>query len=264
MSGFAPNPQPNYGNNSGGSANTGSLQPPPQQGYGHYYGQQQQAPPPQQQQQQYYGNGYQHQHHHHHHHHHQQQQGPFGFSLPQAPRPDPEAQKKEDELRSWFAAVDQKGTGKIDAESLRAALSSSDSEMKASTAERLIKMFDKDSTGAIEFNEFKAAHKFIGQMADGFRQRDADGSGLLEANEVREALALSGYHLSGPAFDLLMKKFGKARSGGVLSLDFGSYIDLSILLGSTARVYGFYDRNRSGLVTFDFNTFFVALLAATQ
>lgn len=220
-------------------------QQPQQAGYGYHYGQQQQAPPPQQQS--------------------QSPQGPYGFNLPQPPRPDPEAQKREDELRSWFVAVDQRGTGKIDAESLRAALSSSGSAVKASTAERLIKMFDKNSSGEsrIEYNEFKAAHLFIQQMANGFRQNDLRKSGQLEADEVRRALEISGYHLSGPSHDLLMKKFGTPRNGQ-LALDFGSYIDLSILLGQSARVFGFYDKNQSGLVTFDYNTFFVALLASTQ
>jgi Ca2+-binding EF-hand superfamily protein len=194
----------------------------------------------------------------------QQQQGPLGLNIP-VPVLDSASQKREDDLRSWFAAVDQRNTGRIDAEELRAALSSSGSEFKASTAERLIRMFDKDNNNSISFQEFRAAHDFISSMASGFRSRDTDKSGTLEGPEVKEALALSGYNLSQPAFDLLLRKFGKSRghSAAPPSLDFASYIDLSIMLGSSARVFGFYDRNRSGLVTFDFNTFFVALLAST-
>jgi programmed cell death protein 6 len=216
-----------------------------QPGYGYNYG------GPQQQQQQLMMM---------HHHHHQQQQqqqqpGPvFNVPVPQQP---PAAQ--EQELRDWFKAVDQKGTGRIDAEALRAALSSSGLDFRYSTAEKLIRMFDKDHTGAIEFNEFKSAHQFIQSMASGFRARDKDNSGILEGPEVREALRLSGYQLSEPAFQLMMRKFAQGSTG----LKFDAYCELSIMIGACARVFNFYDRNGSGLCTFDFNTFFVALLAST-
>jgi len=163
-----------------------------------------------------------------------------------------------DPLRAWFDAVDQDRSGKIDERELQAALSKGGFQFNISTAAKMIRMFDRDHSGSIQFMEFKQLHQFIQQMTAGFKQRDRDGSGTLEGPEVRGALAASGYQLNEGTFQLMMRKFDKDKCGG-LKLD--DYIELSIMLGTARNVFAFYDRNRSGQVTFNFDSFFTAALS---
>jgi Ca2+-binding EF-hand superfamily protein len=225
----------------------GQQPPPQQQGYGQpqQQGYGQPPPPPQQQgygqpqQQQGYG---------------QQpppQQGYMGrFEAPPAAQNDP--------CRQWFDAVDTDRSGNIDAKELQNALSSGGFTFNGSTADKIIKMFDSDHSGVLSFVQFRNAHAFIQQMSQGFKSRDRDGSGSLEGPEVRAALAASGYHLNEGTFQSMMKKFDHKQIGGLM---FDDYVDLSILIGTARNVFSFYDRQRTGQVTFNFDSFFTASLA---
>jgi Ca2+-binding EF-hand superfamily protein len=189
-----------------------------------------------------------------------QQQQSFNYAPPSVQQPQPQAppQQSEEELRAWFKAVDSDNTGDISPANLQQALSTAGFRFRAGTAEKLVKMFDRTGRNAVQFQDFAACHAFIQSMAHGFSQRDADRSGVLDSNEVRAALAASGFRLSEPAHQLIMKKFGRQGGGGV---QFDDYIDLSIILGTSAKVFAFYDASKSGLVTFDYSTWLVSVLA---
>jgi peflin len=57
-----------------------------------------------------------------------------------------------------------------------------------------------------------------------------------------------------------MKKFDKDQIGG---LKFDDYIALSVQLGTVRNVFAFYDKQRTGQVTFNFDTFFTAVLTSS-
>lgn len=161
-------------------------------------------------------------------------------------------------MKAWFDAVDQDRSGRIDAEELRSALSSGGFQFSFSTTEKLIRMFDRAGDGKISFNEFGALHQFVTTMTDAFRKRDTSGDGTLDGAEIRAALNSSGYNLSEPTFQLMMRKFDRHNIGG-LRLD--DYIELSILIGTARNVFAFYDKQHTGLITFNFEAFFTAALS---
>lgn len=182
------------------------------------------------------------------------QQNPY-----QVPNPGySQQQQQQSSLKQWFDAVDADRSGRISYVELQGALSSGGFTFSAATAERLVRMFDKAGDGEISFDEFQALHTFITSMTTGFKARDKDNSGLLDGSEIRAALQQSGYALSEPTFQLMMRKFDRDRRGG-LKLD--DYIELSIMIGTARNVFGFYDRQRSGYVTFNFDSFFTAALS---
>jgi Ca2+-binding EF-hand superfamily protein len=223
---------------------------PPQQQQGGYPQQQQGGYPPQQQQggyppQQQQG-GYP-----------QQQQGGYPPQQQQQQQQPPQG-NFDPNLRSWFDAVDQDRSGRVDGAELRAALSSGGLAFSAATAERMIRMYDRNSSGSIDFYEFQQLHQFIQQMQQGFRSRDRDNSGSLDAGEVYTALQASGYQITQPTFDTLMRKFDTQRRG---CLSFDGYIELSIALSTARNVFAFYDRQRTGQVTFNFDSFLTAAVA---
>ncbi|KAK7196670.1 programmed cell death 6 protein-like protein [Novymonas esmeraldas] len=156
------------------------------------------------------------------------------------------------ELLQWFRAVDKDGSGTISVPELNAALSSAGVPFSLATSEKLLHMYDKDRNGEISFNEFQELHQFIMTMKNGFRQRDASGDGRLDGNEVRAALTAGGYQLSEQTFQALMRKFDRQRRG---SLGFDDYVELSIFISKVRNVYSFYDRDRTGQVTFNFDAF---------
>ena len=189
-------------------------------------------------------------------------QAPAGYGGGYAPPPAmgyPQQQQQQDPCRMWFDAVDQDRSGRINAQELQRALSTQ-IPFSIEVSAKMIRMFDRDLSGQISFIEFKQLFEFLNAMTSGFRARDRDGSGQLEGREVREALAASGYQLAEPTFQLMMRKFDRRQSGG-LHLD--EYIDLSVTLGTVRNVFAFYDKQRTGQITFNFDSFFTAHMSCT-
>jgi Ca2+-binding EF-hand superfamily protein len=191
-----------------------------------------------------------------------QQQPPQGYGggggawMP----PVPQQQNPNDPVRRMFDVADRDRSGKVNGKELQLALSSGGFQFNESVADRMIAMFDRDNSGTISFMEFQQLHQFIVNMQNGFRARDRDGSGVLEGREVREALAASGYQLQEGTFQLMMRKYDREQVGG---LKFDDYIALSVQLGTMRNVFGFYDRQRTGQVTFNFDTFMTAVFTCS-
>jgi Ca2+-binding EF-hand superfamily protein len=154
--------------------------------------------------------------------------------------------------------VDQDRSGKISVKELQAALSASGNQFSVATTEKLLLMFDRDRSGEIGFNEFAQLHQFITTMQQGFRQRDRSGDGRLDGAEIRAALSDSGYQLAEGTFQTMMRKFDRRKTG---ALGFDDYVELSIFISSVRSTFGFYDRQRTGQVTFTFDSFLASNIA---
>ena len=240
----------------------GGYGQPPQQGYGQPPPPQQGGYPPQQggypPQQQHQQGGY------------QQQQGGYGQQPPpqQGGYPPQQGQyappapqmNPQDPVHAMFMHADTDRSGKVNAQELQRALSHGSLQFKMGVVERMMRMFDRDNSGQISFQEFIQLHQFIMQMQNGFRSRDRDNSGVLEGHEVRAALQASGYQLQEGTFQIMMKKYDHEQVGG---LKFDDYIELSVQLGTVRNVFAFYDRQRQGSVTFNFDTFLTATLTCS-
>ncbi|EPY30029.1 programmed cell death 6 protein-like protein [Angomonas deanei] len=184
--------------------------------------------------------------------------GPNSYLPPSAPPP---TSTLTPELQSWFRAIDVDNSGLISIPELNAALSTSGQRFSLATTEKMVKLFDKDFSGQISMDEFAELHRFIQQMMTGFKKRDTSGDGRLDGNEIRAALRDSGYQFEEDTFQALMRKFDRQRRG---SLGFDDYVELSIFLSKTRNVFSFYDRQRTGQVTFNFNTYVAGALSITS
>lgn len=167
----------------------------------------------------------------------------------------PPGTPQNSEVLSWFQAVDQNGNGSISVSELNQALSSSGSRFSLATTERLLNRFDNDRDGEISFPEFEALHALIINMKNAFEARNKDKNGRLSGQEVRAALASRGYGLSEETFQALMRKFDRHRRG---SLGFDDYVELSFFLNSVRDTFAFYDKDGSGTVAFNFDTFLMS------
>lgn len=163
-----------------------------------------------------------------------------------------------DPCRAWFDAVDVDRSGYVSPPELTQCLQRAGHNFSVEICAKMIRMFDRDGSGQISFMEFQQLFAFLNGMIAGFRARDRDGSGRLDGGEVRIALQQSGYQLAEPTFQLMMRKFDRAQQG---SLDLNGYTELSVALGTARNVFSFYDRSRTGQVTFTFDTFTTASMS---
>ncbi|CCW66745.1 unnamed protein product [Phytomonas sp. Hart1] len=176
--------------------------------------------------------------------------GPYPFDTSTLP-PIPE-------LPVVFQNADKDGSGAIDVIELNNVLSSRSMTFSLSTTEKLLDMFSKERRGLVTFDEFKGLYFFVKIMYDRFVERDISKEGRLSGEEIRLAIREGGYKISEETFQALMSKFDRSKSG---SLGFDDYIELSIYISKVRSVFGYYDRQRTGEVVFNFNTFMAGSLS---
>ncbi|XP_035754870.1 programmed cell death protein 6 isoform X1 [Egretta garzetta] len=79
-------------------------------------------------------------------------------------------------------------------------------------------MFDRENKGGVNFNEFTGVWKYISDWQNVFRTYDRDNSGMIDKNELKQAL--TGYRLSDQFYDILIRKFDRQGRGQVAFDDF--------------------------------------------
>jgi len=83
------------------------------------------------------------------------------------------------------------------------------------TAKLLIKVFDKDRSGEIEFQEYASLHKFIISMHGAFQAYDRDRSGTIDLNEALSAVQQGGFNLSPPTMNAVYRRFCPPNAKGM-------------------------------------------------
>ena len=145
----------------------------------------------------------------------------------------------EEDLNDAFGRLDYDGDGSITHDEFRAGLRRIGVELPIGTVKELIRTFDANDDGMIEWQEF--VHEFGTQphqlqallLAQGqkteargevlnciWKQVDADGSGALDKDEVRQVLVLMGRAEDEIDIDAAMAEMDDDRSGEV---DFGEF-----------------------------------------
>ncbi|KAJ5067732.1 peflin [Anaeramoeba ignava] len=162
------------------------------------------------------------------------------------------------QLQMWFQAVDTDKSGLVEPEELVRALSQGGYKFSISTASLLIKMFDQNKKGAVNFQEFIPLYQFITQMQQSFYNVDRDKGGTIDFNELATALQYSGFQFPPNVVQELAKRFGK---NGQILLD--GWISLCAFLGHVRTLFVYYDTDKDGRITLDFNSF-VMLAAMLQ
>ena len=106
----------------------------------------------------------------------------------------------------WFNAIDTDHNGRLTVEELQKALVNGNWQpFNIETVRLMMNLFDRDHSGFITFNEFSGLWKYIEDWKKCFQSFDLDGSGTIDAVELRRAL-LSG------CFSLLNKALTGALS----------------------------------------------------
>eukprot|EP01118_Nematostelium_gracile_P020491 TRINITY_DN994_c0_g1_i1.p1 TRINITY_DN994_c0_g1~~TRINITY_DN994_c0_g1_i1.p1 ORF type:complete len:341 (-),score=99.33 TRINITY_DN994_c0_g1_i1:29-1009(-) len=153
------------------------------------------------------------------------------------------------QIQAWFGAADRDRSGTVSAMEL-ANLSVGNFPLGFETAAVLIKIFDKDNNGTLDFTEFATLHKFMNKMYGAFLAADQDRSGYLDNREIHNALTNAGFQLSMPTIDAVMQKSGAVPGRGIA---FPGFLKICGHLSAVRSIFEWNDVQKTGRVTLTYD-----------
>ncbi|KAF2836354.1 EF-hand [Patellaria atrata CBS 101060] len=182
---------------------------------------------------------------------------------PARPPPTPALPSRDpndrDALWRLFGQVDKDRSGQLTESELRAALVNGDySSFDPHTVKMMIRMFDTDRSGTINFEEFCGLWGFLSAWRGLFDRFDADRSGSIQYHEFTEALVAFGYRLS-PQFTTLLFRTYDRRGDNAISFDL--FVQACISLKRMTDVFKKYDEDRDGYITLSFEEFLTEIIS---
>ncbi|KAF2088143.1 EF-hand [Saccharata proteae CBS 121410] len=173
---------------------------------------------------------------------------------PPTPAPAPPRDGNDREaLWRLFGAVDKNGTGQLSEAELGSALVNGDwSRFDTHTVRMMIRMFDTDRSGTINFEEFCGLWGFLAAWRTLFDRFDTDRSGSISYAEFSDALVAFGYRLS-PSFVTLLYRTYDRRGENAIGFDL--FVQACISLKRMTDVFKKYDEDRDGYITLSFEEF---------
>ena len=124
----------------------------------------------------------------------------------------------------------------------------------------MIRMFDRDGSGTINFDEFVSLWRYLAAWRELFDRFDEDGSGRISMPEFEKALIAFGYRLSPKFIGVIFGVFeGKAKQMSAAAKDpgrqgmsFDLFVQACISLKRMTDVFKRYDEDRDGYITLSF------------
>uniref|UniRef100_A0A8C3D912 Programmed cell death protein 6 n=1 Tax=Corvus moneduloides TaxID=1196302 RepID=A0A8C3D912_CORMO len=145
-------------------------------------------------------------------------------------------------LWNVFQRVDKDRSGIISDNELQQALSNGTwTPFNPATVRSILGMFDRENKGGVNFNEFTGVWKYITDWQNVFRTYDRDNSGMIDKNELKQALTGFGYRLSDQFYDILIRKFDRQGRGQVA---FDDFIQCCVVLQRLTDVFRRYDTDQ--------------------
>uniref|UniRef100_A0A7S4I862 EF-hand domain-containing protein n=1 Tax=Vannella robusta TaxID=1487602 RepID=A0A7S4I862_9EUKA len=148
-------------------------------------------------------------------------------------------------LEEWFKSVDQDNSGEIDSSELEAALNAAGDKFEKGTISLMVKIFDIDRNGTIEFNEFVHLFKYINVMRQSFESFDSRKQGFLTFEQTQAALTNARYDFSDPkTFQMLYRRFCNKPQG----MTFEDFMQMAIFLGNLRTLFTLHDTDKRGSI----------------
>lgn len=170
--------------------------------------------------------------------------------------PPPRDQNDRDGLWSLFVQVDKDRSGQLSENELRRALVNGDyTAFDPHTVKMMIRMFDADRSGTVNFDEFCGLWGFLAAWRGLFDRFDTDRSGNISYQEFTDALVAFGYRLSPQFVQLLFNTYAKSTRGRgdegprEKGLSFDLFVQACISLKRMTDVFKRYDEDRDGYIT---------------
>lgn len=159
------------------------------------------------------------------------------------------------QLRQWFDAIDVDRSGQLDAGELQKALALGGLHFSLNLSNKMIRIHDRDNSGAVNIKEFGTLHQFLLDTQNRFQQADTRRQGRVDKKAIERSLQSQGYKLDGPAFHTLFNAYNPERNG---TMDLTEFIAMTLFLQSANATFTAFDQQRMGRVTLDYNQFIYA------
>ena len=156
-------------------------------------------------------------------------------------------------LQEWFASVDQRRSGRLNASLVQQALAMGGVNFSLQLVASLVRLHCTDNALTLDFGDFVRMQQFVTSLAHTFSQCGR-GRAHLSVPQVQEALQGFGLDMQPDgAFYKLVQSYDYGRSALV---DLEAFIAMSVQLRNAQRVFRLFDaQQRAGRVTMDFNQF---------
>jgi Ca2+-binding EF-hand superfamily protein len=152
------------------------------------------------------------------------------------------------ELQQWFTAVDKNRSGKITARELQSVRFST-RVLTHDSAVALLRAFDVDGDGALDFYEYASLHKFVMTLCTIYTKADVDKSRRLDIREMTQALALEGFGFSQQLVEKIVQHVVPSYKTAALSLDFHMFLKVSAYLALIRTAFSKRDTTSTGSIT---------------
>uniref|UniRef100_A0A4W4GHM4 Calpain 9 n=1 Tax=Electrophorus electricus TaxID=8005 RepID=A0A4W4GHM4_ELEEL len=116
------------------------------------------------------------------------------------------------------------------------------------TCHSIINLMDVDSSGMIEFQEFKVLWEKLKKWMVLFLSFDTDRSGRMSSYELRLALKAAGIKLNNKLLQMMALRFGDEKN----EIDFDDYLTCIVRLENMFRVFQALDEYNRGEITLNF------------
>ncbi|EAU38374.1 conserved hypothetical protein [Aspergillus terreus NIH2624] len=190
---------------------------------------------------------------------------------PRSPHPPPLAMPNDDpqQLFPLFRAANSSHSGSLTEMELGSALVNGDyTSFHPKTVKMMIRMFDRNSSGTISFDEFVSLWRYLAAWRELFDRFDVDRSGRISLREFEDALVAFGYRLSQPFVSVLFTTFeskgrqmnGPGKGPGPAGMSFDLFVQACISLRRMTDVFKRYDDDRDGYITVSFEEFLTEIL----
>lgn len=181
--------------------------------------------------------------------------------IQQRPPPTPAPPRDGDDkagLMRLFQQVDRDGNRSLTENELRTALVNGDwTPFDPHTLRMMIRMFDTDRSGSVNFEEFCGLWGFLSAWRDLFDRFDRDRSGSISREEFTDALVAFGYRLSNQFVQLLYSTYDRR---GDNNMSFDLFVQACISLKRMTDVFKKYDSDRDGYITLSFEEFLTEII----
>lgn len=128
------------------------------------------------------------------------------------------------QITAWFQSADRDRSGQVSLQEV-SACPFGGTPLGVEAGRKLMRVFDSNRSGQIDFYEFSTLWKFVSILFGSFQQADRDRSGSLNGQEIFQALQVAQIEqLSQPTVLELFRSYNKTSAQG---LRFPEFIEMA-------------------------------------
>ncbi|XP_076017329.1 calpain small subunit 1a [Genypterus blacodes] len=108
----------------------------------------------------------------------------------------------------------------------------------------MVAVMDSDSTGKLGFHEFKHLWNNIKKWQGVYKSYDADGSGVIGADELPSAFEAAGFPLNDHLYQMIIRRYSDENG----NMDFDNYVGCLVRLDAMWRAFKTLDKDSNGTI----------------